>query len=158
MIDVSFLGMEQLHAELLRQGNSLGSSAAKLLLPGVKLAKWLVDRYFPANIRTPQERDYRAVAEVSGKYADFWIDKALSLNLNRIEELHQAGADGVVHVMCHNCMLGNITASLAPGMRRDMGDIPIGNLVYEGLKSTHNSNRIEAFIHQVKSCKKNRCV
>ena len=153
MIDVSFLGMEQLHAEHVRQVHSFSSSAVKLLISGVKLARWLIDRYFPDSIRTPQERQYHAVAKVSGKYADFWIDKALSLNLNRIEELHQAGADGVVHVMCHNCMLGNITASLAPSMRRNMGDIPIGTLVYEGLRSTHNSNRIEAFIHQVNSCR-----
>lgn len=155
LIDVSFLGVEQLHAEHLRQGHSFRGVVTKSLIPGVKLARWLVDRYFPESIRTPQERDYHAVSKVAGKYADFWIDKALSLNLNRIEELHQAGADGVVHVMCHNCMLGNITASLAPSMRRDMGDIPIGNLVYEGLQSTHNTNRIEAFIHQVNSCRKN---
>ena len=77
------------------------------------------------------------------------IDKALSLNLTRIEELHKAGADGVINVMCHNCMLGTITASLSGSMRRDMADLPIATFVYEGLQSTHNTNRIEAFIHQV---------
>lgn len=155
LIDVSFLGMEQLHAEHLRKGKVLSGSAAKLLIPGIKLARWLVDRYFPRDIRTPQERDYHAISNISGKYADSLIDKALSLNINRIEELHLAGADGVIHVMCHNCMLGNVTASLTPSMQRDMGDIPIANLVYEGLKSTHNTNRIEAFIHQVKSYRRN---
>jgi hypothetical protein len=156
LIDVSFLGMEQLHAEHLRQGKILSGFAAKLLIPGITLAKWLIDRYFPVTIRTPQEKNFHSVSKVSGKYADFWIDKALSLNIGRIDELHQAGADGVMHVMCHNCMLGNITVSLSRSMRRDMADMPIGNLVYEGLQSTHNTNRIEAFIHQITRCRENR--
>lgn len=148
-IDVSFLSLEQLHLEYRRKGRPWLAALATALVPGLRFARMLVDRHFPAAIRTPQEGDYQAVARVSGRYADSMIDKALSLNLNRIEELHQAGADGVINVMCHNCMLGTITASLSASMRRDMADLPIATLVYEGLLSTHNTNRIEAFIHQV---------
>ena len=154
MIDVSFLGMEQLHAKQKREGKSVKSFFTKGLLPAIKMARKLVDRYFPEEIRTPQERNYHAIEKVNNRYANVWIDKALSLNINRIEELHQGGADGIINVMCHNCMLGTVTASLTKSMRKDMGDLPMCSLVYEGLKSTHNINRLEAFVHQVESFRK----
>ncbi|HNW82921.1 MAG TPA: acyl-CoA dehydratase activase [bacterium] len=154
LIDISFMGMEQLHVELSRKGNKIKSFFTRIMIPGIKVARWLIDRYFPENIRTPQERNYHAIKNVVSKYADVHIDKALALNINRVEEFQLAGADGVINVMCHNCMLGNVTASLTKSMRKDMDDIPICNLVYEGLKSTHNINRLEAFTHQVNSCKK----
>jgi len=154
LIDVSFLGMEQLHEKQKREGKSVKSFFTKGLLPAIKMARKLVDRHFPETIRTPQERNYKAVKKVNSKYSNVWIDKALSLNINRIEELHQNGADGVINVMCHNCMLGTVTASLTKSMRKDMDDLPMCSLVYEGLKSTHNINRLEAFVHQVESFKK----
>lgn len=154
LIDISFMGLEQLHVEMNRKGNKVKGLIARMMIPGIKVARWFIDRYFPKTIRTPQERDYHAIKNVVSKYADVHIDKALALNINRVEEFHLAGADGVINVMCHNCMLGNVTASLTKSMRKDMDDIPICNLVYEGLKSTHNINRLEAFTHQVKSCKK----
>ena len=154
LVDIGFLSLEQLHLNLLKQGKKVYGSAAKLLLPGVKLARWSVDRYFPDGVRTPQERDFHAVSQVTSKYIDLRIDKALALNISRIEELYLGGADGVINVMCHNCMLGTITASLTKSIRKDMDDIPICNLVYEGLKSTHNLNRLEAFTQQVNSCRK----
>jgi len=154
LIDVSFIGMEQLHAKQKREGKPVKSFLTKGLLPAIKMARKLVDRHFPKEIRTPQERNYHAVEKVNKKYSNVWIDKALSLNINRIEELHQNGADGVINVMCHNCMLGTVTASLTKSMRKDMDDLPMCSLVYEGLKSTHNINRLEAFVHQVESFRK----
>jgi hypothetical protein len=151
VIDVSFLAMEQLHAELFKQGKSAKAIAARALIPALKSARRLVDRFFPGSIKTPQERHYPDVHRASSRYVSFWIDKVLSLNLNRIEELHQAGADGIINVMCHNCMLGTITTSLSKRIRNDIADTPLCSLVYVGLKSTHNTNRLEAFTHQVNS-------
>ena len=151
LIDVSFLGMEQRHAELDRQGKPARAAAAKMLIPALRAARRLVDRYFPRDIQTPQERQYPDVHRASSRYVSFWIDRVLSLNLNRIEELHQAGVDGIINVMCHNCMLGTITAALSKIIRGDIADTPLCSLVYEGLKSTHNVNRLEAFTDQVRS-------
>lgn len=156
LIDVSFLGMEQLHEEFYRKGKKISGFFTKALIPAIKIARWIVDRNFPETIRTPQERDFHAVKKVANKYADLYIDKVLALNLNRIEEFHQSGADGILNVMCHNCMLGTVTASLTKSIRNDMDDIPLCTLVYEGLKSTHNVNRLEAFAHQVKSAGKDK--
>ena len=46
--------------------------------------------------------------------------------------------------------LGTVTAALLPAMRRDHGGLATTTLVYEGLQSTHNVNRLEAFAHQVR--------
>ncbi len=151
LLDVSILGGEQLHMELERKGRRAAGLAAKAAIPGAKAALALIDRYFPAGIRTPQERHFPDVYGATSKYASYWIDKALSANINRISEFHAAGADGVINVMCHNCMLGNVTASLSASMRADMDGMPLCNLVFEGLKSTHSTNRLEAFVHQVSS-------
>ena len=150
LVDVSFLGGEQLHAEMLRQGSYLGGNAARAVVPVVAAMRAMVDRLFPAVIRTPQERQFPDVSRVSDKYASHWIDKCLSLNLSRIDQLARAGASGVVNAMCHNCMLGTVTAALLPAMRQDNPGIATCTLVYEGLQSLHNVNRLEAFAHQVR--------
>ena len=149
LLDVSILGGEQLHMELDRRGKHLTGLAARAAIPGAKAALALIDRHFPDYIRTPQERHFPDVYRTTSRYASYWIDKALSANINRIDEFHGAGADGVINVMCHNCMLGNVTASLSASIRRDMDGMPLCNLVFEGLKSTHSTNRLEAFAHQV---------
>jgi len=41
-----------------------------------------------------------------------------------------------------------VAAALFPSLRRDT-DLPLCNLVYEGLQSTQNENRLEAFAEQV---------
>jgi predicted CoA-substrate-specific enzyme activase len=151
LIDVSLLGAEQLHAELDRQGRPVAGRLARAAIPGIALLRARIDRHFPAAIRTPQERQFPDVSRVADTYASHWIDKALSLNLSRVEELHQAGASGVVNAMCHNCMLGTVTAALLPTMRRDHPGLATCTLVYEGLQSTHNVNRLEAFADQVRA-------
>jgi len=149
LLDVSILGGEQLHKELERRGRPAAGLVARAAIPGARAALALIDRYFPDSIRTPQERHFPDVYKSTSRYASYWIDKALSANINRVDEFHQAGVDGVINVMCHNCMLGNVTAALSRSMRRDMDDMPLCNLVFEGLKSTHTTNRLEAFAHQV---------
>lgn len=151
LIDVSLLGAEQLHAEMARRGQHVKARLARAAIPGVAALRARVDRHFPDAIRTPQERQFPDVSRVADTYASHWIDKALSLNLSRVEELHQAGAAGVVNAMCHNCMLGTLTAALLPRMRRDHPGLATCTLVYEGLQSTHNVNRLEAFADQVRA-------
>ena len=151
MIDLTFMALELKSDDFLKEGKKFRSFLAKGAFPAVRMCRHLIDRYFPDTVRTPQERDLNFIKKTVGKRIDITIDRALTLNLSRIGELHEAKADGILNVMCHNCMLGTVTESLTPALRHEMGDIPICTLVYEGLHSTHNRNRLEAFAHQVKS-------
>ena len=154
MIDLTFMALELKSDDFLREGKKVKSILAKGTFPAVRICRHLIDRYFPDSIRTPQERDLNFIKKTVGKHIDITIDRALTLNLSRIGELHEAKADGILNVMCHNCMLGTVTESLTSTLRKETGDTPICTLVYEGLKSTHNKNRLEAFAHQVKQRKK----
>ena len=151
MIDLTFMALELKSDDFLKEGKKFKSFLAKGAFPAVRMCRHLIDRYFPDTVRTPQERDLNFIKKTVGKRIDITIDRALTLNLSRIGELHDAKADGILNVMCHNCMLGTVTESLTPALRHEMDDIPICTLVYEGLHSTHNRNRLEAFAHQVKS-------
>lgn len=149
LIDVSLLGSEQLHAEFERQGRRMAAMGARLLVPVIAGLRGLVDRYFPPTIRNPKVRQFPEVRQAADRLANHFIDKLLSLNLSRVEELRDAGATGVINVMCHNCMLGTITGALLQAKKGD--GLASCTLVYEGLKSTHNVNRLEAFTHRLKS-------
>jgi len=149
LIDVSFLGAEQLHVELARRGKPLASVAARAAVPAVAAVRASIDRLFPPGLRTPQERPFRDVRRAADRWASYWIDKALSANLARVEELHAAGAAGVVNAMCHGCMLGNVTSALLPAMRSATPGLSSCTLIYEGLESTHNANRLEAFAERL---------
>ena len=149
LIDVSFLGMEQLHAEKARRGQALASRATRLLNPLIRTVRGRIDRLFPRTIRTPQERQFDEVHAAASRHASHWIDKALSLSISRVDELRDAGVDGVLNVMCHSCMIGTVAGALFPSMREEIGSLPLCNLIYEGLQSTQNENRLEAFAEQV---------
>ena len=151
MIDVSWLGLEQWPYVMSRQGKRWAEVTAFPTLLFTKGIRRAIDAFFPASIRTPEEGHLKEVREVSERYCSYWIDRVLSLNINRFKELSDAGASGVLNVMCHNCMIGTVTAGLIPAMRRDMPNLEMATLVFESLQSTHNQNRLEAFMAQVRS-------
>ncbi len=152
MIDITFLGIEQMHLEFIKKGKPVSGMLMKSYSPGVKKWRNRIDKYFPDNIATPQERPFKDIYKCTEKYINFWIDRALASNISRIEEFKDGGADGIINVMCHNCMLGNVVSALSGSMKKDMDEIPICSIIYEGLKSTHNVNRLEAFTDQIKNC------
>ncbi len=150
LIDVSFAGLEQLHMELKMKGRTYSSIAAKGLVPLIAKMRGLIDDRFESPTRAPKERQFPQVYACSQKYANHFIDKALSLNLSRIEELSQAGAAGAINAMCHNCMLGAVTDALLAPMSAEMPQLATMSLVYEGRGSAHIQNRIEAFALRIK--------
>jgi predicted CoA-substrate-specific enzyme activase len=150
MIDIAWLGSEQWHEELYRKGKFLDAMFALGMLPFTRLARWFVNRRFPNTIRTPEERHFKEVKKSCEKVCSYWIDRLISMNIARIEDFAQSGASGVLNVMCHNCMIGTVTASLLPSLQDGIDRTVLGTLIYEGLKSTHNDNRLQAFADQIK--------
>ena len=63
------------------------------------------------------------------------------------DEIANRGADGVVHAICLNCMLGTAAAALLGRLRRDYG-VPTVSLVYGSGESPALRTRLEAFVHQ----------
>jgi len=60
-------------------------------------------------------------------------------------------AAGIVNVMPFTCMPGNIVAAMLKRLRRDLGDLPILSVAYDGQRDSALDVRLEAFAEQVKA-------
>jgi hypothetical protein len=58
-------------------------------------------------------------------------------------------ADGVINVICLNCMLGTVSEAISAQIKRDHGRIPIPTLVFSGSDSPSENTKLEAFVYQV---------
>jgi hypothetical protein len=77
------------------------------------------------------------------------VDKFISLNINRIGEFHEAGADGVLNVMCPGCMVGTVSEAFFPELRQQYDNLPMETLAFGDQQTTHIDNRLEAFAQLV---------
>ncbi len=154
IMDVVLYRYEQLHKKLRDDGKFLASFGARALLPAISVLKARVDRYFPDNLRTPQESQFPDVYERTKDLIDYRVDNLISLNLNRIYELHHAGAEGILNVMCPNCMIGTMSEAFFPDIKEEQKNLPITSLSFGDQQETHVDNRLEAFMHLVKEGRK----
>ncbi len=154
IMDVVLYRYEQLHRKLKDDGKPLAALGARTLLPAISVLKARVDRYFPDNLRTPQESQFPDVYERTKDLIDYRVDNLISLNLNRIYELHHAGAEGILNVMCPNCMIGTMSEAFFPDIKEEQKNLPITSLSFGDQQETHVDNRLEAFMHLVKEGRK----
>ena len=49
----------------------------------------------------------------------------LFLNIAKIADFAQGGADGIINAICFGCMVGNASAAVIERIRRNYDDIPI---------------------------------
>jgi predicted nucleotide-binding protein (sugar kinase/HSP70/actin superfamily) len=150
IMDVVLLGYEQRSRDLHDHGKHLKGIIARGYLPAARILRASVDRYFPDIIRTPQESAFPELNRRIAPYIDHRVDKFISLNINRVGELQQAGADGVLNVMCPGCMVGTVSEAFFPELRRQYADLPLESLSFGDQQSTHVDNRLEAFCHLVR--------
>ena len=69
--------------------------------------------------------------------------------------MHRHGADGIVHAICLNCMLGTAAAALLGRLRKDYG-VPTVSLVYAAGETPALRTKLEAFVHQVREHHRDR--
>lgn len=150
IMDVVLYRYEQLYRQLQDDGKPAASLGARLLLPAISVLKARVDRLFPDTLRTPQESRFPEVYERTQDFLDYRVDNLISLNLNRIYELHRAGAKGILNVMCPNCMIGTMSEAFFPEIKEDKKNLPITSLSFGDQQETHIDNRLEAFMHLVR--------
>ncbi len=90
----------------------------------------------------------------TSRYCNNQSDGYLAQNLGRTLDFIRMGADGILSVMCHNCMVGLTSDALFPEIRDDFGDIPITSLSYDAIGDTHINTRLEAFVELLKTRRK----
>jgi len=72
------------------------------------------------------------------------------MTVGKAVDFAMRGLSGVVAVMPFTCMPGTISDALLKRLRRDFGDIPFLNMVYDGLEQATSQTRLEAFMHQAR--------
>ena len=75
----------------------------------------------------------------------------LFLNVAKIVEFAQGGADGIVNAICFGCMVGNASAAVIERIRADHHDIPIITAVYAGGEDPSRDLMLGTFVAQVKA-------
>jgi len=66
-------------------------------------------------------------------------------------DLARRGADGVINVICFNCMLGTASAAISRRIKNDFGQLPLPTLIYGENETVSTRSRLEAFVEQVKN-------
>ncbi|NMC69137.1 MAG: hypothetical protein GYA57_03595 [Myxococcales bacterium] len=95
------------------------------------------------------ERTYREAVALARPYLGRPVEAMLALNVSKAVEQLEAGALGVLSVVCHGCMVGVLSESAFRPLREAYPGRPVLTLTYDGLGDTHVATRVEAFLQRV---------
>jgi predicted nucleotide-binding protein (sugar kinase/HSP70/actin superfamily) len=93
---------------------------------------------------------FNDIVRFSSPYIGLANNQLLLLNIAKMVEFIDQGADGVINAICFNCMLGTVSAAIASKIRKDYDHVPIPTFVYAGSELTAEKTNLEAFVHQVR--------
>lgn len=111
---------------------------------------WKVRRDLQETMPRHDEPNFRKVLENSSSYMGLDNNNLLFLNVSKMVDFAQRGADGVINAICFNCMLGTISGAISTRIREDFDNIPIPTLVYSGTGHPSEDTKLEAFVFQAK--------
>jgi predicted nucleotide-binding protein (sugar kinase/HSP70/actin superfamily) len=129
------------------------SSAIKRgLLSAYQLEEaWRIRRLFPDEPEIVFDGSGLRWRRDTTAYFNSDVDGYLTQNLGKAMDFIRIGADGILNVMCHNCMVGLASDAVISDFRRDHGDVPYLSLSYDSLGDVHLRTRIEAFVDLLRS-------
>ncbi len=95
------------------------------------------------------EPSFEDLLRSTAAYLNYNNNQTLFLNVARMVDLARKGADGIINVICFNCMLGTASAAISRRIKSDFGNIPLPTLVYGDTETVATRSRLEAFVEQV---------
>jgi predicted CoA-substrate-specific enzyme activase len=119
------------------------------LLKDIK--KQQVVRKMPFSDLKIKESGFEEIVKSTITYLNYNNNQTLFLNVARIIDFARKGADGIINVICFNCMLGTASAAISGRIKKDFGNIPLPTLIYGETESTNEDTKLEAFMEQVKA-------
>jgi predicted nucleotide-binding protein (sugar kinase/HSP70/actin superfamily) len=130
-----------------------GSWAGLLGTKGLSLFKRRVEDRLHQRVahllRRPRDASMRELLNLARPYFDPLLGTETTLTIGKIADLARHDLAGVVNVMPFSCMPGIVVAGMAATMRRDFGQLPWLDVIYDGQRITNIRTRLEAFVHQV---------
>ena len=154
-IDIFEFNQPRFVKNAIRRG-SYGRLLNQAFIVAVKsLQGWWLKNRWPDDERlrepTPKEALANATPYLGPESGSLEI-----LNVSKMVDFAERGADGILNAICFGCMVGGISAALTAGLRSDHDDIPIATLAYGGTAGTGGGARLEAFVEQVKRHRQRR--
>ncbi len=123
--------------------------AAGLLSLRKDFETWKIKKKLRGAMDRFSEPAYKTVLESASPYVGPENNRILLLNIAKMVDFARRGADGVVNVICLNCMLGTVSEAISAQIKRDYNRIPIPTLVFSGTDSPSENTKLEAFVYQV---------
>ncbi|MDI7267383.1 MAG: acyl-CoA dehydratase activase-related protein, partial [Myxococcota bacterium] len=124
------------------------AAAAFALTLRKDIESWRIRRRLSAQVTRADEPTYGEIMRLTAPYVGNRSVEMLILDVGKMAEFADRGADGIAHAICLNCMLGTAAAALLGRLRRDYG-VPTVSLVYAAGESPAMRTRLDAFVHQV---------
>jgi predicted CoA-substrate-specific enzyme activase len=125
------------------------TAAAGLLILRKEVERWKVKKNLRGALPRLREPSSRDILEFVSPYMGRDNNQTLLLNIAKMVDFARRGADGVVNVICFNCMLGTVSEALAVQVRRDYKNIPLPTLIYGTTELSSEKSKLEAFVYQV---------
>ncbi len=98
-----------------------------------------------------KEPDFKELVKFTTTYLNYDNNQSLFLNVARMVDFARKGADGLINVICFNCMLGLTSAAISSRIKSDFENLPIPTLIYGETENSSANSRLEAFVEQVKA-------
>lgn len=114
------------------------------------VSAWRIRSAARNRIRHLKEPGYMEMIRLAKPYMDNNSYGLLLVNISKIVDFVERGADGIINAICFNCMIGNASAAIIEKIRRDHQEIPIITAVYSGNENSLRQMQLETFSCQVK--------
>jgi len=111
--------------------------------------QWRVRNVVGAKLARAEEPDYEKMKQLAAPYMPNEAHELLFLNIAKIVDFAQGGADGIINAICFGCMVGNASAAVIERIRKDHDDLPIMTAVYADGEDPSRRMMLEAFVSQV---------
>ncbi len=111
---------------------------------------------FEGFLRNCHEPPTDMVLWYAADYVHHSFEGEAIMTVGKAIDFIEKGLAGIVSVMPFTCMPGTIAHAILKRVRRDFGDVPFVNMVYDGFEQATALTRLEAFMHQAREYMKRR--
>jgi hypothetical protein len=142
-----------------------GNLALAARRAAVSVYQWAVWNYvrsmFPLDARILRDGDMLwgpgdAWYQEASRYLNVETEGLLAQNIGKAVDHVRNGAEGIINVMCHGCMIGTSTEAVLGRLSDSFESMPVLSLSYDSLGDVHTRTRLEAFIELCRAWKKRR--
>ena len=114
------------------------------------LGAWKLRRAVGRRVLRMQEPGYHEILRLAKPYMSNVQHELLLVNIAKIVDFAERGADGIINAICFNCMVGNASEAIIEKIRHDHQSLPIITAVFAGSDNPGRQMQLDTFACQVR--------